>query len=170
MKQTKLLQEQGKKDQLEIERLTKLMSENELQSKRELAAAMANVKKAVEDGASQAARDAEIIAQLKATMEERQLQMKKDQEERQRQAKADQDTIVDLQRRMIEGGYSCSLLLKYLYNLPYSPILSTHPLNSSYQHILSPHPINTPHQNTLSKPALTNRFSLTIIAVFYPPS
>ena len=149
MKQTKLLQEQGKKDQLEIERLTKVMSENELQSKRELAAAMANVKKAVEDGASQAARDAEIIAQLKATIEERQLQMKKDQEERQRQAKADQDTIVDLQRRMIEGGYSCSLLLKYPHNLPYPPILSTHPINTTYHHTLSTHLIKTPYRSPL---------------------
>ena len=104
LKQIKQLQEQGRKDQEEVERLMKLMNENELQSKRELAAAMANVKKAVEDGSSQAARDAEIIAQLKATIEERQLQMKKDQEERQRQAKKDQDTITELQRQMIEGG------------------------------------------------------------------
>ena len=108
VKQTKRLSEQGKKDQEELDRLMKLMSENEVQSKRELAAAVANVKKAVEDSASQAARDAEIIVQLKATIDERQLQMKKDQEERQQ-----------LQRQTIEGG-------------SYQHILSTHSVNVTY--------------------------------------
>ena len=79
------------------------MSENELKSKRELAAAQAVGKKAVEDGASQAARDADIITQLRATIEERQVQAKKEQEERKAQAKKDQDAITEFQRRMIEG-------------------------------------------------------------------